>query len=643
MQRSITGQGTYYGAQVEGKSNSECRGPEYRGDGHHSRRGSRSSSNSSDSAKSGSGHSPNRGSPVPGYRKFRRIDSSEAMGVKKESQTQFYKVDERELAKFRFFNGLQELSIARAMREMLVAVAGRDFRGLMTDRAFLLEFGVPKDSVEKVMQIYRSCYGNTQVKDKGRENSGHQTNRLKKGEKSRHTSPRRDSSRKDHREERHSDRERATRNLRNQPSPQEKSGGYGQQRKTDRSSRERDLPMSMNATLKNLSYDGSTEWETFIHRFKLVADQMGLDDCEKAEFLVSTLQGDSFKAIMYAQRARGELSFKEICSRLESRYEGDFSTPDAAWMKLGQAFQQRKESLFQWSERLNRIGESIFRLDVSGRNSLERSLVSKFCFAAWDRDAGVKAMEEGPPKTLEEAVESVRRYQSVQVEAYNNHVKRPRANVRGWSPEREEIDSWDHYSSRRGDRGSQYNCYRGNFQTAQSYAARRSQSPEFRKYEDTPRTGGFLDCERARDNCDSYHVRAVAGGLETAIAELTKQVGGLTQEVRGMKTRLDSIDSRLAKVEAWEGRFTKIEGRLDSVEKLLRERAEFPVRRRSPSPGSRCFACGGEGHCRSECPRPPTLTFKDQIRCLGCGEQGHSNASCPRSGSYSSSPKGQEN
>ena len=53
------------------------------------------------------------------------------------------------------------------MREMLVAVAGRDFPGLMTD------FGVPKDSVKKVMQIYRSCYGNTQLKDKGRENSGH--------------------------------------------------------------------------------------------------------------------------------------------------------------------------------------------------------------------------------------------------------------------------------------------------------------------------------------------------------------------------------------------------------------------------------------------------------------------------------------
>ena len=96
--------------------------------------------------------------------------------------------------------------------------------------------------------------------------------------------------------------------------------------------------MWMNTTLKNLSYDGSTEWETFIHRFRLVSDQMGLRDPERAEFLVSTLQGDAFTAIMYAQRARGDLSFKEICHRLESRYEGEFSTTAAAWMKLNQAF-----------------------------------------------------------------------------------------------------------------------------------------------------------------------------------------------------------------------------------------------------------------------------------------------------------------
>ena len=64
------------------------------------------------------------------------------------------------------------------------------------------------------------------------------------------------------------------------------------------------------------------------------------------------------------------------------------------------------------------------------------------------------------------------------------------------------------------------------------------------------------------------------------------------------------------------------EGRLDAVEQQLRERARSPARRRSPSPASKCFACGGQGHYRYECPRPPTVTFEDQIRCLGCGERG---------------------
>ena len=298
-------------------------------------------------------------------------------------------------------------------------------------------------------------------------------------------------------------------------------------------------------------------------------------------------------------------------------------------------FQQRTESLFQWSDRLNRIGDSIFRLDVSGRNSLEPRPISKFCFAAWDRDVGVKAIEQGPPKTLEEAVESVRWYQHVQGAVDNNYAERPLVNVRGWSPEREKLDRRDQYLSRREDADSRYDRYQGNFQVAQRQSAYRSRSPEFGRYE------GSLSCaedvhDREWDSRDRYQVRAVTGGLGAAVAELTKQVGGLTQEFRGMKSRLDSIDSRIAKVEAWECR-------LDAVEQQLREQARSPARPRSPSPGSKCFSCGGEGHYRYECPRPPTVTFEDQIQCLGCGDRGHSNASCPWSGSHSLSLNGQGN
>ena len=368
--------------------------------------------------------------------------------------------------------------------------------------------------------------------------------------------------------------------------------------------------------------------------------------------------------IMNMQRVHGDVTFQEVCRRLAKRYEGDFSSPTAAWIKLDQAAQKQTESLYQWFDRLNSIGDSIFRVDIRGRNSIERRLVSKFCFAAWDRDAGFKAMEQGPPKSLEEAVESVRGYQHVQGAADNNFAERPRAKVRGWSPEREKLGCRNQYPSRRDDVDSRSDRYRGSSRAVQSQSAYRARSPEFRRYEDSLSRAEDAH-DRERDSRDKYQVQAVTGGFEAVVAELTKQVGGLmqeltkqvggltqeltkqvgglTQELRGVKSRLDSMDSRLAKVEAWEGRFIKIEDRLDSVEKQLRERIESPARRRSPSPGSRCFACGEEGHCRSECPRPPTLTVEDQIRCLVCGEQGHNNASCSRSGSRSSSPKGQGN
>ena len=185
------------------------------------------------------------------------------------------------------------------------------------DKALLLDMGVPKDSVEKVMQIYLSCYGHFLTRDDGKDKSHHRRhcNRRDKDGKSKQASSGRGSSEKEHGEDRRSNGERGNRTHRAQLSSREDSRGYREPRKVDRDVRGKDLPVWTNNTLKNLSCDGSTEWETFTHRFKLVADQMGLDDRGKAEFLVSTLKGNSFKAIMYAQRAKGELSFKEICRR----------------------------------------------------------------------------------------------------------------------------------------------------------------------------------------------------------------------------------------------------------------------------------------------------------------------------------------
>ena len=123
-------------------------------------------------------------------------------------------------------------------------------------------------------------------------------------------------------------------------------------------------------------------------------------------------------------------------------------------------------------------------------------------------------MVKGPPKTLDDEVKSVRWHHHVQVATDKNHVERSRAKVRGWSPEREEMDNRGQYSNRMGGGGGDmdsrygYNLYPGGggggeggrvSRSAQSYTTYSSQSLGFCKYEDTSRTEGFHDCQRTRD------------------------------------------------------------------------------------------------------------------------------------------------
>ena len=310
MLQSTTRQGTDYGAQrdLEGEgvlNDSGNRGPEHRTlrKDQESDVGPRSRSSSRESKSSGSMGSP-KGSPVAGKRlRKERI----AEDIKREDEGVVDRRSERksdmDYARFKFLGGLKELGrIAPTTTEAIVAVAKRYTHGPGLDKALLLDMGVPKDSIEKVMQIYLSCYGHFLTRDNGKEKSQHRRHRNRRDNEGelKQTSSRRGSGEKEHREDRRSNGERGDRTYGAQLSSQEDSRGCREPRKVDRDVRGRDLSVWTDTTLKNLSYDGSTEWETFIHRFKLVAGKMGLDDRDKAEFLVSTLKGDSFKAMMYA-------------------------------------------------------------------------------------------------------------------------------------------------------------------------------------------------------------------------------------------------------------------------------------------------------------------------------------------------------
>ena len=293
--RPSTRQGTDYGVR-DSTGGGSVDDSESRGSDHHTLRkdpesdvgpsAPRSRSSSRERKLSGTMGSP-KGSPVAGKK------------LSKERLTEDIKrEDDRDYARFKFLGGLKELGrLAPTTTEAVVAVAN----GLGLYKALLLDMGVPRDSIEKVMQIYLSCYGHFLTKDEEQGKSHHRGHRDRRDNEDevKQASSGRGSGEKDHRGDRRSNGERGYSTYGAQLSSREDSRGYREPRNADREVRGRDLPVWTNTTLKNLSYDGSTEWETFIHRFKLVARQMGLDDREKAEFLVSTLKGDAFKAIMY--------------------------------------------------------------------------------------------------------------------------------------------------------------------------------------------------------------------------------------------------------------------------------------------------------------------------------------------------------
>ena len=172
MLRSTTRQGTDYGAQrdLEGErviNDSESRGPEHRALGN-DQESEEARSSSRESKSSDSRCSP-KGSSVSG----KGIRKENIGGdIKREDVGVIDRTSEREsdmdYARFRFVGGLKELvRIAPTTTEAVVAVAKRHTPGPGLDKALLLDITVPKDSVEKVMQIYLSCYGHFLTRDDG--------------------------------------------------------------------------------------------------------------------------------------------------------------------------------------------------------------------------------------------------------------------------------------------------------------------------------------------------------------------------------------------------------------------------------------------------------------------------------------------
>ena len=115
-----------------------------------------------------------RGSPTPAGASRREIEVKKDMFVVDIQSAM-------ELAKLKLNNGLKELAIiAPTTREAVVAVAGQNMPKFM-ERPFLLEMGVPKDCIDKVIKVYQSSFGHILSRDTGRDGPTRQNDRRNRG------------------------------------------------------------------------------------------------------------------------------------------------------------------------------------------------------------------------------------------------------------------------------------------------------------------------------------------------------------------------------------------------------------------------------------------------------------------------------
>ena len=115
--------------------------------------------------------------------------------------------------------------------------------------------GVRKDCIDKVIQVYQSSFGHILSRDTGVYEPPRQNDRRNRGDDALSSRGSRHRDSHNHRESRHSNEERVNRAPRGQLYAQESSKGFREVRRSDRESRGRDLPVWMNNTLKNLSYE----------------------------------------------------------------------------------------------------------------------------------------------------------------------------------------------------------------------------------------------------------------------------------------------------------------------------------------------------------------------------------------------------
>ena len=353
---------------------------------------------------------------------------------------------------------------------------------------------------------------------------------------------------------------------------------------------------------KHLQYSGLTDWDSFEFQFTRYIAHMGLSDSHNRDLLISVLSGAALKFVINFP-ALNSMTTKELLDAMKRRFDDNIPV-ESMWLRLEAARQSTEETLEQWAERLEDLSRRMVGDRQTARSVIGSRLVMIFCLHCTNKEAGLKAIENGPPANLQDAVERIRWYQHLK------EVSAPTRMSRSPVPDRGGYRYDRRFVSPRSQPEREPSHYaQGN---TPNVSVREVQVDDGQySSEHKPKWAADLTEQMASlmQVRDQIQVKAIKTEDKTPILE--QRIDKLEQAMTEMAKSVNNLAKQVGEVLAREPHQLRDRGRpgLGGRPRSLSPPSRSPSRSRSPS-SSPCYKCGELGHFRSECPKK-NVSFDD--------------------------------
>jgi len=290
---------------------------------------------------------------------------------------------------------------------------------------------------------------------------------------------------------------------------------------------------------KGITYNGKDDWPAFISKFTSYADREGWNAKTRREVLCWVLEGAASKFYANVIKRNPTMDYFEVVDKLAKRFDIK-DLPETTQMLFSSSTQNPKESLIEWCDRISTMATQAFP-DWTDEQ-ITRQTVMQFCKGCADKEAGFHAINRNP-KTLEEAVDQIKRFQQSSVAIYGKAYR----GVRQVEEEEEDI----------------------------------IREARATKFENRRRPQWTPDSDRARTDDGNPSTLERVEGLEQNMALLTTTMKKMEKSFKSLETRMSiHLATDLAK----------------PPKKTQSSQADIKPKRV-------CFGCGEEGHFKDRCPR----------------------------------------